>query len=79
MATRTKSRKPKADTTPRPKPTPNPKPAKKKPPSPKFCSVKVVLHHPFQKVSIPVDLPGVQLERDGWLDSQINAGLIREL
>lgn len=45
----------------------------------KFCSVHVAMHHPFQRILIPTNPPGVYLDRDSWLDSQIGAGLVKEL
>jgi hypothetical protein len=77
--------KKKVETKPRPKPTPaKPKAktkakAKAKPARPMYVSVKVDMYHPFARVMIPTTAPGVELDRDSWLDSQIGAGLVKEL
>lgn len=58
------------------------KPAAKKPrkkAAPKFVSVRVQQYHPFQKVYIPMGSPGVMLEEDSWVNSQIKRGLIKKL
>lgn len=69
-------RKPKAGSTPKSKAKAKPK-AKK---APMFVSVKVAMYHPFARVSIPTDPPGVQLDADdSWLKSQLAGGLVKEL
>jgi len=72
------TRKPKADTPLRPKTTPKLKAKPKVKAKSKFYSVGVILYHPFQSIHIPGP-PGIELERDSWLDSQIGVGLIKEL
>jgi len=37
------------------------------------------LWHPFAKIRIPADAPGILLEVDSWLESQIKKGLVKEL
>lgn len=53
------------------------------PPRPKgksYVAVHRILYHPFVKIHIPTGHPGVQLEKvDSWLQSQIDAGLVKEL
>ena len=69
-------RKPKAGSTSKSKAKAKPK-AKK---VPMFVSVKVDMYHPFARVNIPTDPPGVQLDADdSWLKSQLARGLVREL
>lgn len=55
-----------------------PKPRKKKT-APKFVSIKVQMYHPFQKVVIPLGSPGAILEKDSWLECQIDRGLVKEM
>lgn len=45
----------------------------------KYISVKVQMYHPFQKVVIPTGSPGVILEKDSWLECQIDRGLVKEM
>lgn len=52
------------------------KPKKKRKRVTYFC-VKAPLVHPFQDVRIPTNPPGVQLDKDNWLEVQIEAGLIK--
>jgi len=52
---------------------------KKKPASVKYMAVKNELYHPFQRVKIHASSPGVILELDSWLKSQIERGLIKEV
>ena len=54
---------------------PAPKKQVKKPTT--YVAVKVKLFHPFQKVYIPVEPPGVQLTKDSWLETQLERGLVR--
>jgi hypothetical protein len=46
----------------------------------RFISTKVVLVHPFQRVSIPMGSPGIMLdEQDEWIKSQVIRGLVKEM
>jgi hypothetical protein len=45
------------------------------PPRPKYVS-KIRMFHPYQKVYIH-DLP-VTLDMDGWLEAQIEAGIVKQ-
>lgn len=49
----------------------------RKPKPEKYVSVRVQMYHPFQKVTIPLGSPGVLLEKDSWLDCQIDRGLVK--
>ncbi len=71
------------------KPAPK-KPATKRKPAPKkpvkvkrsvkrYIAIRVDMYHPFERVKIPKAPPGVILEGDSWLESQIDAGLIKVL
>jgi len=57
------------------------KPKAKKQPAVKtkrYVCTRVNLYHPFQRVMVG-PYPGVHLELDSWLESQIERGLIKEL
>ena len=46
----------------------------------KFVAIHATMWHPFANVYIPTGPPGIILEEpDSWLESQIGAGLIKEL
>lgn len=53
------------------------KPTKVKRNVKRYVAVRVNMYHPFERVSIPTAPPGVILEGDSWLESQIEAGLIK--
>ncbi len=81
----TTTKEPRLDSDPRPKPTPKPRAkAKAKPkvkPKPKavmYASKKLVMFHPAQGIRF---IPGspVECRKDGWLEGQIKAGLIKEV
>ena len=55
------------------------KPAPKRPKLKKYVSAKVQMYHPFQKVMIPLGSPGAILEKDSWLECQIDRGLVKEM
>lgn len=55
------------------------KPRPKKEIVTKYISAKVQMYHPFQKVVIPTGSPGVILEKDSWLECQIDRGLVKEM
>lgn len=56
-----------------------PKKTESKPKAKKFVGVHTAMWHPFARVHIPVGSPGVILEVDSWLKSQLDRGLIKEL
>lgn len=43
-----------------------------------YVALKFSMAHPFQKKYLEVGMP-VQLELDSWLESQINAGIVKEV
>jgi len=45
----------------------------------KYVSVRAQMYHPFQKVTIPLGSPGAILEKDSWLECQIDRGLVKEM
>ena len=74
-AAKPKAAKPKAAKTKTTKAKPKKQAAVK---TKRYVCTRVNLYHPFQRVMVGPH-PGVHLELDSWLESQIERGLIKEV